>query len=385
MANCISCGKEAGEGQFFCSECYAQMTPDKTQPTQPAQPAPQASSAAPSQPETVAKPEVVEPAVTQPEAEPEPAKPRIDAEKSKVLTPPSEKKKMPPAGEPAKPRIDTERSKALTPASEKKAVKAESAPVGTGAQSRPGPRPAKAKKLRNEAGVEAPPAASFKEGMIRQGDRLRSTLKAYRAKAYQWVKEQAFHERCSFDRTGWVSWSTGVAASVVFLVSVLFIAYYEFDWILTGSQAVNADSVSIHGVEMGAWGVLLVIDAILLLLLYAWSLAGFKWTIKMKINPDFLAACLSILGVLLVFLAIRNSAALKGAISQKTGLSYSLIEPGAVEYSKDKMSYGPYVSAFALLIVFMASASRLSEKGASSKLGKKLSAWYASKKSGSHA
>lgn len=344
MATCISCGKDAEEGQFFCPECYARMTPEEAQPAQVAATAP---------PETPAPPEAAE-------------KPEVSGKPETDATP----------EEPARPKIDAERSKVLTPASEKKKIGAGSVPVDV---------PAGAKKPKKEKTEQLAPAERIKRGTKRQGERLGAFLKSSRARAAARLKGLAFRERAPFDAVGWVSWSIGVAAALVLLISIFFLAYYRFEWILAGSQTIVSNKTSIMGIDMGGWSVVLVVEAVLLLVLYAWSLAGLKWPSKRKLNPDFLAACLCLLGVLMVFLTINDREALKLAIVDKAGVAYNLLEPGAMDYSADKMAYGPYVSIFALIVLFMASASRLSGKGASTKVGKRLSAWFASKKRGSHA
>lgn len=337
MANCISCGREVEEGKFFCSDCYTSMTP-----------------------ETGTTPESVKAEAAAGEA----PRPALNAEEVPSFTPPSQKRVIKDAsplpekkGKAAKKLEDT----GAKPAKREKQPKREK-PAKE-------PRPARQGPSRGEAAGLAARQAAGRAG--RAGKRAGTWLKGVAARTALWLKGLALDNKGDFDQTDWIAWGVGTAASLLLMTAVLLMGFVRLDWLLTGSDSIETQGTVLKGIDLGAWGYVLVASSAVLILLYILSVTATKTKINIRVNPAFLAICISLIGLVVMVLALWSNGSILHAAANKNGW-FGTTE---FDYASKTVLYGAYIAAACLVVVFGAAAVRLAERDASPQWIRRITSW----------
>ncbi len=314
MANCISCGRETGQGQFFCPECLAAMTPEEAEKNR---------ETAPPAPEEQLPPEGGE---KQPAGKgPKPPEQAIDVVKASVLTPSAEKRVMKPSPE--------LQAKAAGPGRAKKVKPPKEGPT---------------------AGDRAKVAAGK---LGRTGTRTGKAVKETALKTGRWLKGLARQESVPFQKADMVAWWFGLATSLLLLAAVSLMDFLKFAWMPVEEDAFEAVFSYLKAYDLGPFGYMLVVCAALILALHIWSLVGARFGIKSPVNPSFLVAVLCLIALILVPMALASN----GAIVRSS--TAQAMEPTEeLGYAKKTILYGAYVAMLCLVMAFGAAASILAEE-----------------------
>jgi hypothetical protein len=290
-------------------------------------------------------------------AAPAPVKAAADAEEVPSFTPPSQKrviKNAPPlpekkargAKKPQDPATKPEK-----PAKPAKAAKPAKPPKE--------PRPARQGPSRREA-------ASLK---ARQA--AKSTGRAGK-RVWLWLKGMALERKGDFDQADWIAWGVGIAASLLLLAAILLMGFVRLDWILAGSDAIETQATILKGIELGVWGYVLVAISAFLILLYLLNVTAAKTKMNTRVNPAFLAICMSMIGLVVLILAIWSNGSIMHAVVDKNGW----MGDTKLDYAKKTILYGSYISVACLVMVFGAAAVRLAEREASPQWIRRITSWF---------
>jgi hypothetical protein len=339
LANCISCGRAIEEGKFFCPDCYTSMTPDAG--TQPDTSAPAAGKSVPA------------------EAAPEPAKSSAGAKEVPRFTPPSQKRVIKSTPSSPEKKAKTARKSKERGTSQTKLAK----PVKQSRLTSPGP------SRGSTAGLKAKQAVG-RTG--RAGKRAGHRLKGTAVKTASWLKGMALESKRDFDQKDWASWGAGTAASLLLITTIILARFIRVDWILAGSDNIGTQATMLKAIELGVSGYLLVAISVILIILCGLSITSAKSKIDIKINPAFLAICISLIGLVVLVLALLSNETILHAAAKKNGWS----ETTELIYAKKTVQYGSYVAAICLVMVFGAAAVRLAEREASPQWIRRITSWF---------
>lgn len=340
MANCISCGREIEEGKFFCPDCYSSMTPDGgTAPT------PSTPTADKSKPAGTA-----------------PVKDAGAAAEVPSFTPPSEKraiKKAPPLPEAKAGTARKSRKQGEKPAKRDKGEKPAKEP-----------RPARQGPSRGETAGLAARQAADRAGQT--GKRAGNWLKGLAQRSARWLKGIALESKGDFDQADWIAWGVGTAASLLLITAVLLMGFIRLNWILTGSDASETQATVLKGIDLGAWGYMFVAISVILTLLFILNLTVTRMKINIRVNPAFLAICLSLIELVVIFLALWNNGSILHAAANKNGW----IGITEFDYASKNVMYGGYIAVACLVVIFGAAAMRMAEREASPQWVKRITSWF---------
>jgi hypothetical protein len=284
-----------------------------------------------------------------------------------------------PAGaapEPAKSSAGEEEAPSFTPPSQKRVIKnAPPLPEKKARDARkpqePGSKPAKAAKPAKPP-REPRPARQAADRSRRTGKRVGLWLKGMAARAALWLKGMALERKGEFDQADWIAWGVGIAASLLLLAAILLMGFVRLEWILTGSDAVETQATLLKGIELGVWGYVLVTISALLTLLFILNLTVAVTKISIKLNPAFLAICLSMVGLVVMILALRSNGSILNAVANKNGWSGTI----EFDYAKKTVMYGAFISVTCLVMAFGAAAVRLAEREASPQWIRRITSWF---------
>jgi hypothetical protein len=182
----------------------------------------------------------------------------------------------------------------------------------------------------------------------------------------------ALASKGDFDQADWIAWGVGTAASLLLLAAVLLMGFVRLDWVLTGSDSIETQYTAIKAIDLGAWGYVLVAISAVMILLYVLSLAATRMKINIRVNPAFLAICLSLIELVVIFLALWSNGSILHAAANKNGW-FGITE---FAYASKTVLYGGYIAVACLVVIFGAAAVRLAERDASPQWTRRITSWF---------
>jgi hypothetical protein len=314
MANCISCGRETDQGQFFCPECLEAMAPEEREKGREAPPPASEGQLLPGG-------EGKQPPGNGPKA-PEQA---IDVVKASLLTPPAEKRVM-------KPSPDLQAGKA-------------------------GPGRAKKEKPPKE-GPTAEERVKKTAGKVgRGGARAGKAVKETALKTGRWLKGLARQESVPLQKADLVAWWFGLGASLLLLTAVSLMDFLKFAWMPVKEDTFEAVFSYLKAYDLGLFGYMLIACAALILIFHVLSLVCARFGVKSPVNPSFLVAVFCVIALILVPMALASN----GAIVRSS--TAQAMEPTEdLGYAKKTILYGAYIAMLCLVLAFGAASSILAEE-----------------------
>ncbi len=188
----------------------------------------------------------------------------------------------------------------------------------------------------------------------------------------RWLKGIALESKGDFDQADWIAWGVGTAASLLLITAVLLMGFIRLNWILTGSDASETQATVLKGIDLGAWGYMFVAISVILTLLFILNLTVTRMKINIRVNPAFLAICLSLIELVVIFLALWNNGSILHAAANKNGW----IGITEFDYASKTVMYGGYIAVACLVVIFGAAAMRMAEREASPQWVKRITSWF---------